>query len=309
MNEYFSKWAEQILPWLLSHGVKIVLIVIGAYFLNKILDRFIEKAVRIAVVPDSFSSKDAERKREDTLIHIFSATLKIVLFTITILMVLQEFGVMIGPILAAAGIVGLAFGFGGQYLIRDIISGLFIILENQYRIGDVVSFDNVSGLVEEISLRKTTLRDLDGTVHHVPHGEIKKVSNLTKDYSRVNLDIGISYNSDLEHVISVINQTGNGLAEDPKWSGFIIKPPQFLRVNDFANSSIMIKILGETMPLKQWEVAGEFRKRIKIAFDKEGIEIPFPQMVIHQVERPERYKEDIEIQKMQSGLQTNQLDQ
>ncbi len=298
MSEYFSKWAEQILPWLLTHGVKVVFIVVGAFILNKILDRFIERAVRIAVVSDGFSSKEAERKREDTLIHIFSATLKIALFTITILMVLQEFGVMIGPILAAAGIVGLAFGFGGQYLIRDIISGLFIILENQYRIGDVVSFDNVSGLVEEISLRKTTLRDLDGTVHHVPHGEIKKVSNLTKDYSRINLDIGISYNSDLEHVISVINQTGNGLAEDPQWREFIIKPPQFLRVNDFADSAIMIKILGETIPLKQWEVAGEFRKRIKIAFDKEGIEIPFPQMVIHQVERTERHKEDIEIQKL-----------
>ncbi|NEW83280.1 MAG: mechanosensitive ion channel family protein [Mariniphaga sp.] len=292
MNEYFVKWTEQIIPWLLTHGVKILLIVGGAIFLNKIIDKFIEKAVRIAVVPDGFSSREAERKREDTLIHIFSATIKIAIFTIALLMVLQEFGMEIGPILAAAGIVGLAFGFGGQYLIRDIISGLFIILENQYRIGDVVSFDNVSGLVEEISLRKTTLRDLDGTVHHIPHGEIKKVSNLTKDYSRVNLDIGISYSSDLEHVIRVVNQTGTGLAEDPQWKESIIKAPQFLRVNDFADSAIIIKILGETLPLKQWEIAGEFRKRIKIAFDKEGIEIPFPQMVMHQIKKPEG-EEDI----------------
>jgi small-conductance mechanosensitive channel len=284
MREFLEQWTDQyIIPWLMTHGIKILVVPIGAYLLYKIVDKFIEKAVRLAVVPDRYSTKDDEKKREDTLIHIFSATVKISILTVTLLTVIEEFGVKIGPILAAAGIVGLAFGFGGQYLIRDIISGLFIILENQYRIGDVVSFDNVSGLVEEISLRKTTLRDLNGTIHHVPHGEIKKVSNLTKDYSRINLDIGISYKSDLEHVISVVNQTGNDLAEDPLYKEFIIKPPQFLRVNDFAESAIMIKILGETMPLKQWEVAGEFRKRIKLAFDKEGIEIPFPQMVIHQV--------------------------
>lgn len=205
-----------------------------------------------------------------------------------VLMVLEEFGVMIGPILAAAGIVGLAFGFGGQYLIRDIISGFFIILENQYRIGDVVSFDTVKGLVEDISLRKTTLRDMDGVVHHVPHGEIKIVSNLSKDFSRVNLDLGVSYSSSLEHVISVVNRTGMELAEDPQWKEFIIKPVQFLRVNDFADSAVIIKVLGETQILKQWEIAGEFRKRIKIAFDKEGIEIPFPQRVIHQSKEPEK---------------------
>jgi small-conductance mechanosensitive channel len=197
-------------------------------------------------------------------------------------MILQEAGIKIGPILAGAGIVGLAFGFGGQYLIKDIITGLFIILENQYRIGDVINVDTIGGLVEDISLRKTILRDLDGTVHHIPHGEIKTVSNLSKGYARVNLDIGVSYSSDLEHVIKVINRTGKELAEDPLFKDLIIKPPQFLRVDDFADSAVIVKILGDTNPLKQWEVTGELRKRIKIAFDKEGIEIPFPQRVIHQ---------------------------
>ncbi|MFA5782063.1 MAG: mechanosensitive ion channel domain-containing protein, partial [Bacteroidales bacterium] len=147
MKETITKWTELLIPWLLSHGVKILIILVGAYVLNKIINKFIERAVRIAVIPDDFSSKEAEKKREDTLIHIFSATLRIAILTMVGLMVLQELGVMIGPILAGAGIVGLAFGFGGQYLIRDIISGLFIILENQYRIGDVVNFDNTSGLV------------------------------------------------------------------------------------------------------------------------------------------------------------------
>lgn len=282
MKDTLSEWAELLLPWLLSHGGKIVVIVAGAYFLNKIIYKFIERIVRTTVVPDAFSSEDSEKKREDTLIRIFSAAVKVAILTIAGLMILQEMGVMIGPILAGAGIVGLALGFGGQYLIRDIISGLFIILENQYRIGDVVCFDNTCGLVEDISLRATVLRDLNGTVHHVPHGEVKKVANHSKNYARVNLDIGVAYDSNLEEVIEVINQTGKELAEDIQWKEFIIQPPKFLRVEDFADSAIILKILGETKPLKQWDITGEFRKRIKIAFDSKGIEIPFPQRVVHQ---------------------------
>jgi len=282
MKEYFLKWTELIIPWIMTHGVKVLIILVAAYFLNRIFQRLIVKVIRIAVVSDAFTSKQAEKKREDTLIQILSVTIKILIVTIMSLMVLQEIGMKIGPILASAGVVGLAFGFGGQYLIRDIITGLFIIIENQYRIGDVISVENISGVVENISLRKTILRDMDGTIHHIPHGEIKKVSNLTKDFSRINLDIGISYNSELEHVIKVVNKVGNDLAEDPQWRESITSPPQFLRVDDFADSAIIIKILGETMPLKQWEITGELRKRIKITFDKERIEIPFPQMVIHQ---------------------------
>jgi small conductance mechanosensitive channel len=282
MKEYFAEWTDLLVPWLLSSGLRIIVIIVVALFLNKIITRLIDKTVRLAVVPSNHSSKEAERKREDTLIQIFSITAKIAIFSVLILMVLEEFGVAIGPILAAAGIVGLAFGFGGQYLIRDIISGLFIILENQYRIGDYVKFENLGGMVEKISLRMTTLRDLDGTVHHIPHGEIKEVSNYAKEFARVNLDIGIAYDTNLEHVIGVVNKVGNELAQDAQFRAFIISAPQFLRVNDFADSSIMLKILGETLPLKQWEVTGELRKRLKIAFDREGIEIPFPQRVIHQ---------------------------
>lgn len=285
MKEYFAEWTDLLIPWLLSSGVRVVGILVGAFFIYKIITKFIDKTVRLAVVPNNYSSKESEKKREDTLIQIFSITSKITIFTISILMVLQEFGVVIGPILAAAGIVGLALGFGGQYLIRDIISGLFIILENQYRIGDVVKFENLGGVVEKISLRMTTLRDLDGTVHHIPHGEIKEVSNYAKDFARVNLDIGVSYDANLEHVIGVVNEVGNTLAQDDQFKEFIIAAPQFLRVNNFADSSVMLKILGETLPLKQWEITGELRKRLKIAFDREGIEIPFPQRVIHQSEQ------------------------
>jgi small conductance mechanosensitive channel len=282
VEQKLTEFSEQIVPWLLSHGLKIIFILLGAYIFNKIVHRFIDKAVRIAVIGDRYSSPEAEQKREDNLIGIFSGTVKIVLVVIVTLMVLQEIGVMIAPLLAGAGIVGLAVGFGGQYLIRDIISGLFIILENQYRVGDVVSLDNTGGLVENITLRMTTLRDNSGTVHHVPHGDIKRVANMAKEFSRVNIDISVSYKSDIELVISEINKVGLSIEQDENWKEKIISAPKFIRVDAFADSAIVIKIIGDTLPQKQWEVAGEFRKRIKIAFEKAGIEIPYPQRVIHQ---------------------------
>lgn len=281
MKEKLLSWSEAIIPWLLSHGIKIVLIALAAYILKRITHGVIVRAVRIAVRSEDFQSKEAEEKRENTLISLFTVTLQTIIVLIAGMMILEELGVEIGPMLAAAGIVGLAFGFGGQYLIRDIITGLFIIMENQYRIGDVININGIGGLVENITLRKTTLRDLNGTVHHIPHGEIKTVSNLTKDFSRVNMNLGIAYSSDLEHVITVVNRVGNELADDPLFKDSILKPIQFVRVDDFGDSAIVIKMVGDTKVLKQWEVAGEFRKRLKIAFDKEGIEIPFPQRVVH----------------------------
>ncbi len=278
---HFQNWLQELLPWLIQHGIKIILIGGIGYIVYKVLLKIIDKAVRIAVVPDPLSSPDAEKKREDTLIAIFNATLKIVILLIVIMMSLQEVGIMIGPLLAGAGIVGLALGFGGQYLIRDLISGLFIILENQYRIGDNISIGSQSGLVEKITLRVTTIRDTDGTVHHIPHGEIKTVSNLSKNFSRVNLNIGIAYDSDLEKVITVVNAVGRDLASDPAFKESILEAPQFLRVHEFSDSAVIIKILGETIPQKQWEVAGELRKRLLEAFRKNNIEIPFPQIVLH----------------------------
>lgn len=282
MKEAFEEWKDNIYPWLMDHGIRILIIIFVGWILNKIMHRFIEKIVRVAVVPDKFISADAEKKREDTLIRIFSWGFSIIVWLMVGMMVLQEFGIPIGPIIAGAGIVGLAFGFGGQYLIRDLISGFFIILENQYRIGDNIDINDVGGNVENISLRMTTLRDINGTVHHVPHGEITKVSNHSKDYARVNVDVGVSYNSNIEQVIEVINRVGNELAEDPNWKAFIIKAPQFLRINELGDSAVVFKILGETIPLQHWAVMGELRKRLKMAFDKEGIEIPFPQVVVHQ---------------------------
>lgn len=274
-------FANTIWGKILGNGLEIIAILIGAWVAHLFLVKLTRKLIIKMVVAHDGMDAEAEKKREDTLIKIVHGTVHVALVAVAGLMILSNLGVEIGPLLAAAGIAGLAFGFGGQYLIKDVITGLFIIMENQYRVNDVVCFDGTCGLVEDITLRMTTLRDLDGTVHHVPHGSVGKVANLTKFYSRVNLNLGISYNSNLEKVISVVNDVGTTLSEDPKWKDFILKPPQFLRVDDFADSAIIIKILGETKPIKQWDVAGELRKRLKIAFDKEGIEIPFPQLTLH----------------------------
>jgi len=282
MESFLNTFYELSNVWFATHIVRIVAIIIGALFIQFVSRRLVGRMIR-RLVGRGMGTALAEEKRENTLIQVADGTIAILVWLIAALMLLSEFGIAIGPVLAAAGVAGLAIGFGGQYLIRDLISGAFVILENQYRTGDVVCFGTTCGLVEGITLRMTTLRDLDGTVHHVPHGEIKTVSNLSKGFSRVNLNIGISYASDLEHVIRVVNQVGQQLAEDPVWKEHIITPPVFLRVDEFADSAIIIKILGDTVPIKQWDVAGELRKRLKLAFDKEGIEIPFPQRVVHSV--------------------------
>ena len=267
--------------WLLSGGVSIVIILIGAVIVHRVLLVVSERSIRRIVIRDASMSSEDEQRREETLVRIVHSSVHVVIIVVVVTMILSSLGIEIGPLVAAAGIVGLAFGFGGQYLIRDVISGLFIIIENQYRVGDSVSLNDISGTVEDITLRMTTLRDLDGIVHHVPNGSIAHVANKGKDFSRVNMNIGVSYSADLEHVERVINQVGAELDSDPVFGDLIREAPVFLRVDNFGDSSVDVKILGTVEPQKQWQVAGELRKRLKVAFDREGIEIPFPQMVVH----------------------------
>ncbi len=282
MSEQITKWLENFLPWLLSHGINILIVAVGAFFLNKVLGRIISRSVRIAVTSNIQVSPEAEKKREDTLVRIFKGIIRVLLIFIAVLMIMSEIGIKIAPILAGAGIAGIAIGFGGQYLIRDIITGLFIIIENQFRVGDVVSINDKAGTVEDITLRMTTLRDLDGTVHHIPNGEITIVSNMSKFFSRVNINIGISYSSSIDKAIEIINKVGEEMANELEWKEHIISAPRFLRLDSLSDSSVDLKILGDTKPSMQWAVSGELRKRLKTAFDKEGIDIPFPQIVIHQ---------------------------
>jgi small-conductance mechanosensitive channel len=273
---------ENIIPWILSSGLEIVIIAVAAFLFVKVSGKPIEKVIRKAIPPQHFLTREAERKREDTLIKVFSGVVKVLIYLVAMFMILSEFHIDITPLLAGAGIAGVAFGFGAQYLVRDIITGFFLILENQFRVGDVIKVAGVSGVVEDLTIRVTTLRDMDGIVHNIPNGEMKVVSNLSKDFSRVNLVIGISYSDDINKAIEVINQVGQDMIEDELWKDKLNDAPSFLRVDKLNDSSVDLKIVGETKPLEQWAVTGELRKRIKEAFDQNKIEIPFPQRVMIQ---------------------------
>jgi small conductance mechanosensitive channel len=283
MNIDIQNIVQAIIPWAMVHGIKIIAILIGAGIFIRIIKIFIEKAIRKLIKPDQVAKDpEAEKKREDTLIRIFNSTVSVFIWAVAFMMILSEFGINAGPLIAGAGVMGIAIGFGAQYMIRDFLAGLFIMLENQYRVGDVIEIAGIGGKVEDITLRKTVLRDIDGAVHHVPNGEIKVASNKAQEFSRVHLKIGVAYKEDIDRVSSVLNQVCKEMAEDEQWKDSITKTPEVLGIDDFAESSVVIKVLGETLPLKQWEVARELRKRIKIAFDKENIEIPFPQVSVWQ---------------------------
>ena len=200
------------------------------------------------------------------------------------LMALGLFGIDIGPAIAGLGVVGIAVGLGAQTLVRDWLAGIFVILENQYSAGDVVRIAGVEGVVEELSLRRTTLRDLDGTVHTVPNGQITVASNLTRLWARVNLDVGVAYDTDIDRATAIINETGEALYTDPDWSGRLLEAPKVIRINALGDSAVTLKVLGQVAAAEQWAVAGELRKRILAAFGGAGIEIPFPHRVI--VNRP-----------------------
>jgi small-conductance mechanosensitive channel len=263
--------------WLGAHGLKLgfltIVIVTLLLLTVMVVPRMIDRAVRNARAEQN---EEEMQKRSDTLVSVLVATIQVILIFMFILMALTEIGINVTAVLAGASVVGVALGFGAQSFVKDILAGLFIIMENQYRKGDIIKIAGESGVVEEINLRRTILRDVDGTYHVVPNGEIRVSSNLTKLLSRVNLIVSVSYETDLDKAIAVINRVGKELAEDPLWMGFIITPPKALRVDNLGDSGIDIRIMGETRPSRQWEVSGELRLRLKKAFDKEGIDIPYP---------------------------------
>ncbi len=271
-----------VVAWLIAHGTRILIILVVGAVLWFVLNKFLPPVVRRTVGRNKYKeSKEGIEKRTNTLVAIFRGVGRVFIVIIGIMMILDEVGVAVAPVLAGFGIAGIAIGFGAQYLIRDLIAGVFIILENQYRVGDIVRVADITGLVEDVTLRKTVLRDLDGIVHHVPNGEIRTASNYTRHFARVNLDVPVAYGTDLDRAISVINRVGKELAEDEKWRRVIKSPPQVLRVNNLGDSGIDIKILGDVKPMEQWAVTGELRLRLKKAFDAEGIEIPWPHTKVY----------------------------
>jgi small-conductance mechanosensitive channel len=278
-----------MVDWLLSHGTRIGVLLLLALVASWVARRVIPRAVKLALARERVDQiEEVEEaiaveelaKRASTLATVIVRSVEVVAFTLAAIIALGEAGFQLGPLIAGAGVVGLAVGFGAQSLVRDVLGGLFILLENQYAEGDVVNIAGIGGTVSAVNLRRTVLRDIDGIVHTIPNGEVGISSNLTRSFARVNLDVSVGYGEDLDRVREVIDAVGAELAADPDWEGKILEPPAVLRVNALGESGIDLKVLGTVRPMKQWEVAGELRKRIKQAFDREGIEIPFPHRVV-----------------------------
>jgi len=268
-----------ITTWLTTSGTKILGILIGLIILSQMSKWIVRWMEKFVPEKDPLQATEA-KKRAHTLGNTLRHALLTTLSFIAILMILGELGIQLGPLLATAGIGALAIGFGAQSLVKDVISGFFIILENQYRIGDVIEVAGVSGLVESVSLRKTVLRDLEGKVHTIPNGEIKIVSNLSKEWSQSVLDVGISYREDVDQVIDLLSQVGRELETEEFYKSAILGPLQILGIEKFGESQLVIRMMIKTVPLKQWEVGRELRRRVKNRFDEKGIQLPLPHRIL-----------------------------
>lgn len=271
-----SLWMAEIFPSLLLTAI-ILLVALK-------LNRFLIKKITVIIINKSSSKtiieKEENTKRINTLTGITRQAGNLLIWGVFGMIILGKLGLNLGPILTSAGIVGLAIGFGAQELVRDLISGFFILLENQIRTGDVGIINGTSGLVEKIELRTITLRDFSGVVHVFQNGKINSLSNITKEWSAIVLDIGVSYHSDVDEVMEVMKSVGDQMREEEEFKSLIIEPIEILGLDKFDSSSLIIKIRITTKPISQWMVGREYRKRLKLAFDQKSIEIPFPQTTI-----------------------------
>ncbi len=265
----------ELLLWLKTSGLRILAI----RLLRTVADRIpglMATGEKLAITE--------RQKRARTVASLLRTVGTTLVLIVAVMMVFREIGLDITPLIAGAGVMGLAIGFGAQSLIKDVVAGFFIFLEDQFHVGDVIQAAGVSGEVEQMTLRMTIVRDLQGAVHFLPNGEIKVVSNLTKEWSMAVLEIGASHEDDVDRVIAVLTDVGQSLAGDDTFGRLVLEPPQVLGVEALAESQVTIRLLAKTLPLKQWEVARELRRRIKARFDREGIRTPYPHRVV--ISRP-----------------------
>ena len=255
--------------------IRTVAIILGAIIAYRLVALLIRRLVDREVADENPIEKRLRLQRAQTLASLLGSVAFVVIATVTGLTVLGNF-LDIGPLLASVGVLGLAVSFGAQSLVKDVISGTFMLLESQFAVGDIIRISDVSGQVERITLRTTTLRDLHGIVHIVPNGEITRVSNLTKSWSKAVLDIGVAYKENVDRVIELLADIAREFHSDPQWSGRLLDTPEVLGVQELADSAVIIRVTIKTLPQEQFGVSRELRRRIKNRFDQEGVEIPFP---------------------------------
>ncbi len=278
----WSEWIQTARTELLP----VLLIIVGALIAVRLTRVFVHGVVKTLLDREATEGTAQElssvelNKRMTTLDGLLGGTLQFFIVVIAGLMVLGQVGIDIGPAVAGLGVVGIAVGFGAQSLVRDYLNGSLILIENQFAKGDVVRIGGVAGTVEDFTLRRTTLRDIDGVVHTVPNGEIKVASNLTRVWSRINQDVTVAYGTDMDRAIGVVDTVGRDMAADPAWKRRVMEAPHVERVEALAEYGVTLKILGTVRAPDQWAAAGELRKRLLAAFQANGIEIPRPQRVV-----------------------------
>jgi small conductance mechanosensitive channel len=293
---------DNIIPWILSISVtagtvllRILLVLLLGYVAIRFVRLGLQQLEKVIVLASDQSDQLAgvAQKRAATLTGILRTIALTGIWAIVLIITLQSVGLDMTPILAGAGILGLAVGFGAQNLVRDVISGFFIILEDQIRLGDVAVINGTGGLVETITFRTISLRDFSGVVHIIPNGAINTLSNMTKEWSAFVLDMGVAYREDTDKVVKLMQDVGEELRHDPMFGSRMIEPIEVVGVEDFSDSAVTLRARIKTKPLEQWTIGREYRRRIKKAFDAQGIEIPFPHRTLYMGEAGMPFKVEV----------------
>ena len=283
-TDFWRSLASDTMTWLITVLPRLLLILIIAAVVVRLVNVLLKRLRPVVVgrLQKGGMEDDGELdKRLDTLFGILRSVIKVIIWLILAMLILKQLGIDVAPLIAGAGIIGLAVGFGAQELVRDFISGFFMLLENQVRAGDVAIVNGTGGLVESVGLRTIVLRDLSGTVHIFQNGKINSMSNMTKEWSAMVFDIGVAYKEDVDRVMEVMSAVDNDLRNDESFGSLILQPMEIFGVDGFGDSAVVIKGRIKTKPIQQWAVGREYRRRLKIAFDREGIEIPFPHRTIY----------------------------
>lgn len=271
-------YITNIINKLIENGIQIIIIAVLVIVSLKLVNLITKKALEFII--SSADNSESEKKIR-TLRHILKSILDTLIIVVGLTMIIEKMGINISPIIAAAGVVGIAVGFGSQRLVEDIITGMLILASDQIRVGDVVKIGELAGLVEKVDLKMIVLRDLNGNVHFIRNGKIDTVTNMTKDYSYHLMDIGVAYKEDIDAVIHVIKEIDENLRKDQSFAENILEPVEVLGLDKFDSSAIIIKARIKTKPIKQWEIGREFNLRLKKRFDELGIEIPFPHRTLY----------------------------
>ncbi len=272
---------NSIAQWMDQHLINILIILIGAYVLRKFGTKFLCKLMHKTVRHDLYPSETDRKKRIKTLDNLIGAMVKAITWLVAIFMIVGELGLNTAPLLASAGVLGLAIGFGAQSLVKDFVTGIFIITENQYRIGDVVQIGAVKGTVEAITIRTTIVRELNGDLHHIPNGTITVTTNKTMGFGSINEDLTVARDTDLGELEHIINHVGEEVAAVPELKNLVKEAPHFSSVKGFDASGIVVKILGKTSTGDAWQVRSEFYKRLVKALDKHNVVVPYQHITVH----------------------------